>query len=270
MKILSTLIAILSVGYLVILLLVFLFQRSLLYLPHTERPTESELSAAGLQFWPSSEGYRGLTRDVAEEQMQGTVVVFHGNAGAAHHRSYYVDALSRQNVRVILAEYPGYGGREGRPTESSLVTDALETLNKVNERYPGTLYLWGESLGAGVVSSILSKTDLSIKGVVLFTPWDSLSDVAQRHYGFLPTRWLLLDRYNSVENLKSFTGNIAVILAKMDDVIPVSHGQRLYASIDRADSSKKRVWYFDQAGHNSIPVQDNLPWWGEVVDFISQ
>jgi len=44
---------------------------------------------------------------------KGTVTVFHGNAGPAAGREFYLQALAPLNYRVILAEYPGYGGRTG-------------------------------------------------------------------------------------------------------------------------------------------------------------
>lgn len=54
------------------------------------------------------------------------MIVFHGNAGAAIDRSYYVDALTPLGYRVVLAEYPGYGGRSGQPREKVFVADAID------------------------------------------------------------------------------------------------------------------------------------------------
>ena len=191
----------LIVGYIGLLLIVFLFQRSLLYFPDRQKPAESQLQYQGMSFWPSEQQYRGITSLSPATDAKGTVVVFHGNAGAAHHRSYYLDALSKQNLNVILAEYPGYGGRSGELSEASFVADGLKTLELVNQQFGSPIYLWGESLGAGVVSSIVAKTQLPIEGLVLFTPWDSLSEVAQSHYWYLPAKWLVKDQYDSIQNL---------------------------------------------------------------------
>ena len=51
---------------------------------------------------------------------RGTAIVFHGNAGHAGHRAYYARALTPLGLRVILAEYPGYGPRAGQPGEQAL------------------------------------------------------------------------------------------------------------------------------------------------------
>jgi fermentation-respiration switch protein FrsA (DUF1100 family) len=115
-------------------------------------------------------------------------------------------------------------------------------------------------------SSAIRKTDIPIKGVVLFLPWDSLSNLAQTHYWYLPARWLVLDKYSNIDNLQGFEGNIAVILAGNDEVVPVQHGKKLYDSI----TAKNKLWIFEDTRHNEIPVESELNWWKEVIAFISQ
>ncbi len=254
------------VVYLLIALVVFAFQRVLLYYPGDFKPSKELLAKQNLRYWPSSENYRGLISARKSGDARGTVIVFHGNAGTAYHRAFYINALSRHGLRVILAEYPGYGGRDGKPSEPALVSDAIETLRLVHQAYGEPLYLWGESLGSGVVSGVVSRTDVPLKGLVLFVPWDSLPNLAQTHYWYLPARWLVLDQYNNVENLNRFEGKVAVILAGIDEVIPVNHGRALYESID----TNKRLWVFEGARHNSVPVAAGLSWWKEVSDFITR
>ncbi|MBT3388281.1 MAG: alpha/beta hydrolase, partial [Desulfobacula sp.] len=77
--------------------------------------------------------------------------------------------------------------------------------------------------------------------------------------------WLVLDKYNNIDNLKGFKGNIAVILAENDEIIPVQHGKKLYDSI----KTKKKLWLFENARHNEMPVEPQLAWWKEVITFIS-
>ncbi len=77
---------------------------------------------------------------------------------------------------------------------------------------------------------------------------------------------MVLNKYDNVENLRGFKGNVAVILAENDEVIPVRHGRRLYDSI----TSRKNIWVFKDARHNEFPIDAKLHWWKEVVEFISQ
>ncbi len=253
-------------GYLALYALIFISQRKMLYLPMQLELSKEHASYEGLQHWPDLENYRGFVGDKEIADVEGAIIVFHGNAGAAYHRSFYVNALSRQNMRVILAEYPGYGGRDGQPGEDILVKDALETIRLAYEEFGEPLYLWGESLGCGVVASALRKTDIPIQGVVLFLPWDTLPNVAQTHYPYLPARWLMLDKFNNVENLQGHEGKTAILLAGADEVIPIHHGMKLYDSI----TTEKKLWVFENTRHNEVPVGSELQWWEEVITFISQ
>ena len=100
----------------------------------------------------------------------------------------------------------------------------------------------------------------------MFTPWDTLPNLAQTHYWYLPARWLVLDKYNNIENLQGYEGNIAVILAENDEVVPVQHGKKLYDSI----TANKKLWLFEDTKHNEMPIAAELHWWKEVVEFISE
>lgn len=253
------------IGYITLCALVFIYQRQMLYFPNPYRASEEQVLQQGLRYWPAFENHQGLISQEELADPKGTVIVFHGNAGAAYDRGFYVEALARQNLRVILAEYPGYGGRSGKPSEDVLVEDALETIRLAHQAYGEPLFLWGESLGGGVAAGAVSKTEIPIKGVVMFTPWDWLPNLAQTHYPFIPARWLVRDQYHNIDNLGEFNGNIAVVLAGNDEVIPVQHGKNLYQSI----TANKQLWVFEGVRHNEVPFEAELPWWSEVTAFIA-
>ena len=252
--------------YLFLLLIVFLLQRKMIYFPETypqERLTE--LSAKNsLTPWPSGQNYRGFISKNKFTQNKGTILVFHGNAGSAIGRSYYTNALNRLGYQVILAEYPGYGARTGHPSETEFVEDSIQTARLALEHFGGPLFLWGESLGGGVVTGIVKSAQVPVKGITLISPFDSMANVAQRHYWFFLAKWLIRDQFNNVKNLQDFAGNTAVIVAKKDEIIPNKHSLLLFKSL----SSQKKLWEFENAGHNDWPTSAQLPWWNEVMQFI--
>lgn len=251
--------------YLLLLATVFAMQRRLLYLPNPAQPAEASLQAAPLSFWPTADNdYRGFISEDSQLDPKGTVIVFHGNAGRAADRSYYVQALAPLGYRVILAEYPGYGGRSGSPSEASLTADAKATVELAYEEYGTPIYLWGESLGCGVVAAVAAEAEVPIGGVILITPWESLPKLAQSIYWFFPARWLVRDQFDNAANLAGYDGPVAVLLAEKDEVIPVQHGQRLYDAL----TSDKRLWVFEGAGHNSWPIASQEDWWQEVMDYV--
>jgi len=254
--------------YAAVVLLVYVFQNRLLYLPVKANLDQIRHSArlGALQLWPQdNENYRGFIPEKTLSTDRGTVIVFHGNASSAHDRQYYIQPLQRQGFRVILAEFPGYGARRGKSSETTLVADGRETVRIASQEFGGPIYLWGESLGCGVAAAVAADKDLKIDGIVLLTPWDTLPRTAQSHYWFLPTLWLVRDRYDNIQNLQQFPGPVAVLMADKDDVIPNRLTRSLYENI----LSPKRIWTFEDAGHNSWPIEPDLTWWIEVMEFVT-
>jgi hypothetical protein len=230
----------------------------------TQGELESQIAAVNLQPWPSSEQLQGFVSKDNLTHPKGTILVFHGNAGSAVHRTYYLDALHRLGYRVILAEYPGYGIRTGSPSEESLIKDGIVTAKLTLDQFKEPLYLCGESMGSGVVSGIAASGEIPVKGLLLITPFDSMAKVAQQHYWYFLARWLILDKYDNLTRLKNYQGSIAVVLAEQDEVVP---NQRTMALFDGV-SGRKKLWRFENAGHNTLPMGAGHPWWAEVMQFL--
>jgi pimeloyl-ACP methyl ester carboxylesterase len=245
-------------------------QRAMLYQPGTCSSEEARRLARGmgLRPWPEDgAGYLGLVpaAAVTAAPPRGTVVVFHGNAGVAAFRAGYAAALGPRGFRVVLAEYPGYGGRPGRPAEPRLVADGLALSRRARGEFGAPLFLWGESMGCGVAAAVAREAGDEVAGLALLTPWDSLAGVARTHYPWLPVRLFLRDRYDNVANLAGFAGPVAVLLAGQDTIVPPALGRRLYGSLGGA----RRLWVFPECGHNDWPDGEREGWWDEVCDFLT-
>jgi alpha-beta hydrolase superfamily lysophospholipase len=156
----------LTVTCLIVFTGVTIFQDRFLYFP--EKAATEDVVSSGLRAWPTPEAFRGLVAEAAGP-VRATVIVFHGNAGHAGHRSFYAAALARLGLRVILAEYPGYGPRDGTPGEESLVADAQQTIALAHRLYGAPLLLIGESLGAGVAAAASSRERDKTAGLLLIT-----------------------------------------------------------------------------------------------------
>jgi alpha-beta hydrolase superfamily lysophospholipase len=254
-----------AAGYLILCLLIFLFQRKLLYFPDQTQLSVEAAKQLQVRHWPSHDNFRGFISTAKMTDAVATIIIFHGNAGTAYHRLFYTLALSRLNMRVLLAEYPGYGGREGQPSQKSFTEDAIKTIQQAYLQFGDPIFLWGESLGSAVISSVVQKTDVPIQGVVLLLPWDRLVKLAQKHYWYLPVPLLLKDKYDNVENLKGYDGRVAVLIAENDEIVPANHGKTLYKAI----SSPKKIWVFNNASHNNFPIAPENRWWKEVVAFLT-
>jgi pimeloyl-ACP methyl ester carboxylesterase len=240
-------------------------QYHMLYYPSSYLPSAAELAADNIRFWPSGPvSYRGFLGTTEIRNIKGTVAVFHGNAGTAADRAYYVKALSSIGYRVILAEYPGYGQRGGQLGEKSFGNDAQATVRLISQTFEGPLFLLGESLGCGVVAGAAKDPSLRIDGILLITPWDTLLAVAKSQFPWFPVRLLMKDRYDSIENLKTFQGRIAVVGAERDEILPIRHAEALYQSL----AGNKKMWTLKEAGHNDWPMRVDMSKWREFMDFV--
>jgi uncharacterized protein len=232
-----------------------------LYFP--AKAATEELVSFGLRAWPTPEAFRGL---VAEPpgSARASAIVFHGNAGHAGHRSFYAAALTRLGLRVILAEYPGYGPRDGTPAEETLVADARQTIALAHRLHGAPLLLIGESLGSGVAAAAGSRERDKTAGMMLITPWDRLEHVAAHHYPWLPVKWLLRDQFDSVAHLASFGRPILVVIAQHDSIVPARFGEALYNSL----AEPRRLMVVKAADHNDWPGRVDETWWREAIGFL--
>lgn len=243
-------------------------QRNMLYYPSTYLPSPTSLSAYNIQFWPSdANNYRGFISTLKANKIKGTIIIFHGNAGTATDRIYYVNTLANLGYRVILAEYPGYGGRKGELAEETFVRDAKETLRLASEKFGGPIFILGESLGCGVAAAAAKASLVEIDGIILITPWDTLLSVAKEKVTWLPVRLFLSDKYDTIGNLKDYQGRIAVIGAEQDVVIPIPHAQALFKALSEGQGPRK-MYTIKGAGHNDWPGMVNPAWWQEITDYI--
>jgi len=251
----------LTIACLIMLAGIAMFQDRLLYFP--AKAAVADMVSGRLRAWPAQQDFRGL---VAEPVgiVRGTAIVFHGNAGHAGHREFYATALTRLGLRVILAEYPGYGPRGGGVGERNLVDDAEQTIALAHSLHGPPLLLIGESLGAGVAAAAGARQRDKTAGLLLITPWDRLEHVAAYHYPWLPVKWLLRDRYDNATHLASFGRPILVAVAERDSIVPAHLGAALYEAL----SDPKRLTVVKAADHNDWVEHLDDTWWRRATSFL--
>lgn len=263
MKAVAALTRILALSFVLTLAGVVMSQERLLYFPQAASIAELTADPGPLRAvaWPAAADFRGLLAEPVFAPVRGTVLVFHGNAGHVGHRLFYAEILNALGLRVILAEYPGYGPRPGKLDEDSLVADAVATINEAQRQF-GPLILFGESLGAGVAAAASDRLGhAGIAGLLLVTPWDSLASVAAHHYPWLPVRWLLHDRYDSAAHLAGYRGRAVVVIAERDRIVPPEFGRALFDSL----AAEKTLHVVADADHNDWVERTDAAWWRETL-----
>jgi pimeloyl-ACP methyl ester carboxylesterase len=223
----------LALALVVGLVAIFYFlQRDMIYYPirSTGQELQRQASELGLSPWMDADGNRIGWR-TGKDSAKGNVLIFHGNAGHALHREGLVRILEDtplgSELDFFILEYPGYGSRDGKPSEAAFLQAARKAFNRIHEVSSAPVVLLGESLGTGLASLLAGENPDSIQGVILLTPFDSLVGVARHHYPWLPVTLILRDRFDSLQNLPKFRGPVVFLVAEQDEVVPAALGKKL-------------------------------------------
>jgi fermentation-respiration switch protein FrsA (DUF1100 family) len=253
----------------VLLLFLWVTQRRMMYFPFDEVPAPAALGLTNVETvtFDTADGLRlgGWFFSLADNGPQATVLIFNGNAGNRAHRAPLATALRRQGLQVLLLDYRGYGGNPGSPTERGLAADARGALRYLTSRADvarSRLIYFGESLGTAVA------VDLALEhppaALVLRSPFTSMADVGQRHYPWLPVRWLIRDRYAASERIRRIRVPLLVIAGDRDRIVPLEFSRRLY----EAANQPKKFFTLPDADHNDLELFAGNAVIAEIVRFL--
>lgn len=245
-------------------------QRSLIYFPQKLRPAEFQDVVHNIfgQHANVFASYDAVVVDPPPNvKVVATAIFFHGNAGLGVDRAYLRPEFAARGLRLIFAEYPGYGARPGSPTERALVGDGAALYSEVLRRYPvAPIILIGESLGSGVATQVATRElGQPPARLVLLVPFLSLTETAARAYPFLPARHLVKDHFDSASALPRYPGSVAILVAGRDEVVGADQGRAL-ATIARSRGETAYV-ELPEAGHNSWPPLMTEALWTELLGF---
>jgi uncharacterized protein len=249
------------------LFLVWVFQRRLIYLPSSGPvPKAAEVIPGARDVTLQTSD--GLQLDAWYVPAEGTdrnmaVLVANGNAGDRSLRAPLADALANEGFSVLLFDYRGYGGNPGAPSEEGLARDARAAFGFLTEqqRVPGDrLIFFGESLGAAVVSEL--ATEHPPAGLLLRSPFADLASVGRVHYPFLPVSALLKDRYPVIELVGKIEAPTTVVYGTSDSIVPPEQSRAVAA----AAAGPTEVVEIEGAGHNDLALLDSAPLIDAVVE----
>jgi uncharacterized protein len=238
-----------AVLYSAVLAAFFFDQRNLLYFPaHTYySPADAHANPAFQEIQARTEDGLDLKAWYAPSTAKPcTIVFFHGNGDSLLTASEVADPFINAGYGFLLAEYRGYSGLPGSPTEKGLYNDARADLHSLEARgVPDQhIILFGHSLGTGV--AVQMATEFHPGGVMLLSPYLSIPKVAQNHYPFLPATLLALDRFDSEKKIRAVRAPLLIANGALDQVVPPFQGSELYSLANQP----KEFRSFPDKGHN--------------------
>jgi hypothetical protein len=223
-------------AYAILLLIVYLGQSSLLYLPGIP---SRELAASPRDIGLPYEEVRLVTADgvalhgwyIPAVGARGTLLFFHGNAGNISHRLDSLRIFHQLGLNILIFDYRGYGQSEGTPSEAGTHQDALAAwghLVDTRGESPDRIVLFGRSLGGALAAWLAARKQPGV--LILESAFISVPDMAADLYWWLPARWLARLKYATRDYLAEVQCPVQVIHSPDDEIIPYRHGRSLYAA----------------------------------------
>ena len=251
--------------YLMVVAILFFMQREMLFHRTTARPMLNDPTLEPKREIVCLATADGLNLRAwyfrAARAGAPTVLFLHGNAGDIGNHLPWAKFLINAGYGVLALEYRGYGGNPGSPSEAGLIADGRAGLAFLNQQgiADGGIVLYGESLGTGVAVQLAAEH--AVKAMVLRSPYTSIADVAAIQFPYIPARWLVRDRFDSLAKIGLSHAPLFVFHGAADALIPQALGRQLF---DAAPQPK--TWLsVPGVGHNDVqtPAAEHA-----VLDFL--
>jgi fermentation-respiration switch protein FrsA (DUF1100 family) len=222
------------VGYVVVLVLVRVFEARLIFFPDYPSRLEGDWHPRGLpveDVWlTAADGVKLHAWWIPNEKAKFTLLALHGNASNIANRAAIYDVLHKAPGNVLALEYRGYGHSEGSPSEAGIYRDAdaayayvVQTKGVDAKR----VIAFGQSLGTAVATHVAMQH--AVGGLILEAPFPSASRLARKVFWFLPGASLAVHgQFNTGEWIKSVRAPILIVHCEQDPVIPFAFGQEVY------------------------------------------
>ena len=183
------------------------------------------------------------------------ILFFHGNAWQNSAFAEQLMPLVDDGYTVLMMEYRGFGGSEGKLSQETMYADVVTTFDWLKEQGYDKIVIYGYSLGCAAAVGLAHQRD--VDGLMLTAPFASLYElVGQKPVPFAQS--VLKDRYPSDELITTVKAPTLIVHGKKDRLIPYMHGQKIY---DASGAEDKQLFLPDDSNHHSIYYkQENLPY----------
>jgi fermentation-respiration switch protein FrsA (DUF1100 family) len=202
---------------------------------------------------------------VSNDSAIATLVIAHGNAGNISHRLDILQALQHTGFNVLMFDYRGYGRSDGSPSEDGTYKDgraAFDYVQGLPNIDPYRIIIWGTSLGGAVAVDIATQRQAA--GLILESTFTSAKDLAAIHYPFLPARYFIRTKLNSIDKIANIHIPLLVIHGTKDELVPMHLGKKLFA----AANEPKEFYEIFNADHNNTFFIDKANYLNRVREFV--
>lgn len=218
---------------------------------------------------------------------KGTVILFHGlnsNKGMVLAEASDFRYLGYD---VLLVDFRAHGNSEGNSTtlgvrESEEVKLAYDF---VVGKQAKNIFLWGNSMGAVVISKAIADHELKPAGAILEMPFASMqshlqakaralgfSGVPEKPFGFFVTTWISIERgiggfkHKTTRYMSKVNCPVLLQWGEEDRYVLENETEKIYSAIA---SKAKTLVVYPGAGHESLLLMDPVKWRMETEKFLA-
>jgi len=237
-------------AYLLISAMLYLLQEKLIFLP-SKLPADYAYSFTQPFeeiFIAAADGAVLNGIHFKQEQPEGAIIYYHGNAGDLARWGNIALFFVEKNYDVIIMDYRTYGKSTGKLSEEALYSDGQLFYEYALEHYEeSAITLYGRSLGTGIATRVASQNKPF--RLILETPFYSLLDLGKSRFPYLPVQWFLKYPLKTYEYISDVSCPIAFFHGTEDRVVPYNSGLRLFNSV----SVNKNSFFTIKGGqHNNL------------------
>jgi abhydrolase domain-containing protein 17 len=208
---------------------------------------------------PGDDGASIATLYLRNPDAPVTLLYSHGNAEDLGQIVPLLEEYRRAGYSVLAFDYRGYGGSTGGPPSAHGATRDMETVYHHAVRTlgipPSRIIAYGRSVGSGPATDLAAR--LPVGGLVIESGFVSAFRVLTR-VSLLP-----FDRFHNLRHVQRVRSPVLVVHGEADEVIPWSHGRRLF---EAANEPKSSLW-IEGAHHNDLLLVAGPRYWSALGAF---
>lgn len=246
-KIIKKLLLNLLLAYIAIGIFLYAFQTNIIY-----QPSDQDFyNCQGFSDYTPTQ--INSTRAYVKTNIDNTtpdqvLVYFHGNAGRACDRSPLKYLFDQLDKTIIFVEYTGYGNSTKKPSKKNLLQDSKNIAEHVIKNYDQATII-GQSIGSIIASHSANLSNST--QLILISPFNSIQQIASQRYSIYPINLMLKEDYNAKTYLENYKGNIKIIHAKQDYVVPASISIKHSQDLKNMNLNVSHT-ILNSTGHNSL------------------
>lgn len=239
-------------------------QDYLLFNPNKNYQSAEDISLSGFSevLLQASDGTEIMNWYHQGDKNKPAILFLHGNTGQIAYLAPAMPPLLKAGYTLLMMEYRGFGNTKGNISQKAVVEDAALAFDWLKNKGYSKVVVYGYSFGTAFSSALTEVRN--VDGLILTAPFSSLYQlVSEKPVPF--AKYILKDKYVSVDYLKKYSGPLLIIHGKNDELIPYHHAEKLF---ENAISPDKELKLLDGETHHSIFFENkNIPY---ILEFLKR